>query len=256
MFQSTATWWKRRTDGFTLTRITIRLWSKREQRIDLRCFFFSFLFSFFAITCHALSFYVSEKINERAVILKRIDRLTVEIIIIIIVYLSAKCSLSKVREFRRTSRATLPSIKAIKPWRYTCQMGDQIKTAEGFSLYEHGQLSRLQKVRLSRWGEWRIPFSRTLAGGATTMERERWTTVIVVIFTGIKIRGGVGYLPLANSDPTSNESSVPRSSVRVHCYSENKKREEQDPMPRSLKFKKTLTSDDRACNVEWYFTMI
>ena len=26
--------------------------------------------------------------------------------------------------------------------------------------------------------------------------------------------GGVGYLPLANSDPTSNESSVPRSSSR------------------------------------------
>lgn len=38
-----------------------------------------------------------------------------------------------------------------------------------------------EKARLSpRRGEWRIPFSRTLAGGATAME----TTVIVVIFYG------------------------------------------------------------------------
>ena len=83
---------------------------------------------------------------------------------------------------------------------------DRIKSVDGISLYEHGQLSRLQKVRLSRWGEWRIPFSWTLAGGATTMEREAERLSLLSFLRALK--SGVGYLPLANSDPTSNESSV------------------------------------------------
>ena len=164
MFQSAATWWKpgkARMDGFT-KELRSAAWSKSIIHL-----------SFPPSNVRWIQFLVSISLS------------------------------------RREGWKFLPFLQHFgKRWRQTryCRFRYRIKSAgrNSFSRWTRRErggervLSRLRRrYGLSpRWGEWRIPFSRILAGGATAMETAKLNDCHCChFFTGIKIGGGRLFLP-------------------------------------------------------------